>query len=147
MKKISFCSLLLILVSCSFERAQDPLLVLKTDREFYEATESIQIDVRNVSSSNIYYSTCMPTKLERIDGEQITGVLSFPTCECLCPALLKPNESWTHEISLDWLDDTSPIINPDTDYRIHLSFYHDEEMKLLLDEAELYTNRFGFLSK
>ena len=147
MKKTLFYLGLIVVTGCSFERADTVSLILQTDREQYEANETIKVTVRNVSTFDIYYSTCMPTRLEQIEGDEIKGVLGFPVCECICLAELKPNESWIHEVDLSWLNEIGLSTDLGSEYRILLSFYRDEAMGDLLEESELYTNRFVLQSE
>ena len=135
---------LLLLSSCSFERDEVIVtsLVLQTDREQYDATQMIQVTARNVSDSTIYFSRCMSATLEWLDGDEIIGVLGFPTCECICLDDMQPNQTWTYDLNLNWIDVIGAEIEPGLDYRLKLAFFEDQSLTNLIDETDLYTNRF-----
>ena len=147
MKKTSLLLLTLVTfcTSCSFERDEIDFtsLILETDREQYDTSQMIQVTARNVSDSTIYFSRCMPTTLEWLDGENVIGVLGFPACECVCVDDIHPNQSWSYEVNLNWIDVIGAEIEPGLEYRLQLAFFRDLQLTNLIEAEDLYTNRFS----
>ncbi len=145
-KLCSLVVLLFALPGCSIFETDERALLLETDRESYDlnAAEGITVTAENQSSSIIHYSTCMPTWLQELDGSRVVASLGFPVCECLCPAELAPGEKWSYSISLAWIRQNAERLElgKDHTFRLRLAFFRDEEMKVLLDEDVLYSNRF-----
>lgn len=138
--------LLILLSSCSLLGSDEPALRLQTDRERYEldTAELIKIEVKNISSSVIYFSTCMPTTLEELEGSRVVATLGFPVCYCICRAELEADERWSYRVSVDWIEQHKNRLELGeyNRYRFRLAFYTDKEMRKPLAEAALYTNRF-----
>jgi hypothetical protein len=136
----------LLMPGCSLLFSDGPALRLETDRERYElaTSETIVVEVRNVSSAVIYFNRCMPTALEEIDDGRVAATLGFPMCLCLCRSELEPDESWTHGVSVGWIERHRDrlTLKRENQYRLRLAFFEDKEMKRLLDTEALLTNRF-----
>ena len=136
----------LLFPGCSLLSSDDLTLTLETDRAAYElpTTDVIEVEVENTSSAVIYFSTCMPTTLEELAEGRVVATLSFPVCECICPAELEPDEKWGYRVSLAWIEEHEDQLQlqEDDTYRLRLAFFRDREMRQLLNEGTLYTNRF-----
>lgn len=141
-------AMMVLLSGCSLLESDERMLSLETDLEVYDlgATEVIKVEAENTSSAVIYFSTCMPTTLEEREDSQVVATLGFPVCQCTCRAELEPGETWNYSVSVDWIEEHKDRLQlrEDNTYRLQLAFFQDREMRHLLDEEALYTNRFKF---
>ena len=135
-----------LLTSCSLLDSETSAIKLETDRDTYDLipSETINVQAKNASSSVIYFSTCMPTTLEELDDKRVVGTLGFPVCECMCRAELEPGESWSYAVSVGWIAQHKDQLQLEGEgrYRLRLTFFEDKDLKRLLEEESLYTNRF-----
>ena len=138
---------LVILISgCELLISDDPSLSLKTDRAEYELTtaDTIRVEVKNISSSSVYFSTCMPALLEERRGREIIATLPFPVCYCLCTTELEFGETWSYSVPIAWIEMNRDRFSfkEDNVYRFQLAFYEDRSMKTPLSKQSLYTSDF-----
>lgn len=137
---------LLFLSGCSLFGPEEQVLELTTNQQTYSLDKEtiIEVIVENVSNEVIYFSSCMPTRLEEVDGKRVVGTLGFPVCQCICSRTLQPGEQWVERVFTQQIEQFGAHLplDPTHRYRMRLALYRDKDHQQLLNESSLLSNLF-----
>lgn len=100
----------------------------------YELTDSTLIDlsIKNISSSPIYYNTCDSRTIEEVENRKITESIIFTNpCMCTCVITIHPNEQTELNIIGYFITQHSGKLKltESISYKILPHFYKDKAQK------------------
>lgn len=130
----------------------ESIVQVTTGNQEYLLTDSSMIDlsIKNVSSSTIYYNKCDSRTIEEIENGSVTQSIVFTNpCECLCIISIQPNEEKELNINGYFLSQQKEKLKltKDFKYRILPHFYEDKEQRKQISKKTIKSNRFILVSK